>query len=293
MWTKDLVIPPQEIQANPAHDAFDSSITGMRVHELAIVRWLNTRFFVRTGYPIPVVLTKPMLAYDDFVAIWQQPGNVFSYLEDAKDERGTPIYRPWPEAPKYPLITVDRKVWAFDSHRNFGHHWFRHASWVTVSKDVEKRDLARVIQTQMPQAYTYTFQIDHYATRVDGQAYFIEQLQNCWFGSAAEPYTYIKVVHPGVCSLMCRVRQAGDITDSTEDSQPTSGGTRIYRTTVPIAIEGFKYSHDYTQVPVFWRSISRAVNPADLEQAYVTESVDIRDLGKNGVFDSAIGNELP
>ena len=295
MWSEQFVIPPEELsaQATPKHSRFDAGITNMRVHELAVMRWLNHRFLVADGYPMPVLFTKPMSAYSDFRKLWSQDGGPFAYLLQAKDKEGRPLYQPHPTAPAYPLLTVNRKSWKFAPQRNFGSQWFRHAGWATAAKDVKKNDLGTAREQRMPQAWDYSIQVDHYATRPDQQAHFIQELLLGWFPSAATPNTWIKAVYPSIFGRkLIRVLLDGDVTDSTEE-EPAEG-YRVYRTTVNLIVEGWVPDPDFIYVNTFWKEAERAVaiSPTELEQVFspeVTQVQDLRSTENNGVFNTATG----
>jgi hypothetical protein len=139
----------------------------MRYHELALQHWLNRKFFVREGYPIPVVFATPMDAFGQFNKLWSQSNNPFQYLLDAKDEKGTPLYLPYPNPVRYPLLSVYRKGWRYRSYQNFSIHRHRHINWPSVSTIEEglgKCELGNVMTSKMPLAYDYRFQLNHFST---------------------------------------------------------------------------------------------------------------------------------
>jgi hypothetical protein len=295
VWSNHFVIPPEELSANatPKHSRFDANISSMRVHELAVMRWLNQRFLVADGYPMPVLFSKPMSAFSDFRQLWQQDNGPFAYLLQAKDKEGRPLYQPHPSPPIYPLLTINRKSWKFAPQRNFGSQWKRHAGWPTVSNDVKKKDLGTAREQRMPQGWDYSITIDHYATRPDQQAHFIQELQLGWFPSASVPNTWIKAVYPDIFGKkLIRVLLEGDITDSTEE-EPVDN-YRVYRTTVNLIVEGWVPDPDFIYVNTFWVEAEKAtaISPADLEAAFnpeVTQMKDLRDTENNGIFNTATG----
>jgi hypothetical protein len=292
MWQKQFVQPPEDLPPQDRHDRFDSEISGMRVHELAVQRWLNHRFLVAAGYPMPVLFTKPMSAYADFRQYWQQsgPSNPFAYLLQAKDKQGKPLYQPHPAAPAYPLLTINRLSWKFAPQRNFGYDWFRHGGWLSVSKDVTRQELGEVRQTRMPQAWDYRLQIDHYCVRPDSQANFIQELQQGFFPSASVPNTWIKAAFPGILGLkLVRVLLDGDINDATEE-EPVDG-YRVFRTTINVIVEGWLTDPDYLVVPALWKVVGnvQAVPPDTLGQLYSETVVAqvTKEQEENGIFNTA------
>jgi hypothetical protein len=295
MWSKQYVIPPEELSRNatPRHSRFDATVTSMRVHELAVMHWLNERFLVADGYPMPVLFSKPMSAYSDFRKLWSQKGGPFEYLLNAKDKEGRPLYQPHPSPPIYPLLTINRIGWKFDPQRNFGSQWFRHAGWVTVEKNATKRNLAVVREQRMPQAWDYRLQVDHYAMRPDQQAHFIQELQLGWFQSASVPNTWIKAVYPNIFGKkLIRVIQDGDITDSTEEEP--ADNYRVYRTTVNLTVQGWVPDPDFIYVNSFWVEAERAtaISPDQLNEVFspeVSKTEDLRSTENNDVFNSATG----
>ena len=67
----------------------DPELTGMRVHELALARWLHQNFQTRPGYPTPVVFATPMDAFAEFDRLFASANNPFAYL--LKDVNGKKI----------------------------------------------------------------------------------------------------------------------------------------------------------------------------------------------------------
>lgn len=271
-------------------DPHELGVSSMRIHELALQRLLNRKFFIVSGIPIPVLFTKPMSAFSDFTQIWSSENNAFKYLLDAKDKQGTPLYQPLPATPKFPLITVDRKGWSYDSQRSFSLHRNRYVGWPTVSNspDIKKSDLGYVFQAFMPSAWNYKVQVDHYATRPDSQAYFINQLQNCFFPSAATPQFWTEAVYPGVYGARkIRMILDGDISDSTEE-EPVSG-YRVYRTTLNLIIQGWVFPLDYLPIPALWTVVANvaAISPGDVDVLFqISKSEDLRQVEDNNIVDT-------
>lgn len=239
---------------------------------------------------MPVIFTTPMSAFADYKQIWSQPNNAFSYLLNLKVD-GRPAYQPHPSPPSYPLITVKRQDWSFAPQRNFGSQWWRHAGWPSVNKDVVKRDLGTVYQTRMPQAWDYHLQLDHYSTRPDGQAHFIQEFQQGFFPSASIPNTWIKAVYPGVYGTkLIRVLLEGRVADATEEEP--ADGYRVYRTTAAITVEGWIVDPDKLEIPAFWHEVDtvKVVDPLTLATIYsrvIDKGENDRDYEQNPIFDAA------
>jgi hypothetical protein len=188
-------------------------------------------------------------------------------------------------------LTINRLSWKFDPQRNFGSQWNRNAGWPTVASNVKKNDLGVVREQRMPQAWDYRLQIDHYATRPDQQAHFIQELQLGWFPSASIPNTWIKAVYPNIFGKkLVRIVLDGDITDSTEEEPVDS--YRVYRTTVNIIVQGWVPDPDFLYINAFWVQAEnvQAISPQQLNEAFnadVTQTEDLRSTEENGIFNSA------
>jgi hypothetical protein len=302
VWSDALTIPPEEVKFASKDTKFDLSAASMRIHELALQHWLNDKFLIAEGAPVPLIFTKPMSAFADFRQIWsQENGGPFSYLSKLKDSEGRPLYQPHPAPPLFPLLTVNRKSWTFNSTRSFSMQRWRHIGWPTVTSDVKLKDLGYAYQSFMPQAWDYNIQLDHYAVRPDTQAFFIQHLQQSFFPSASVPQFWMTAAYPGVYGLRkVRVELDGDITDATEE-EPVNG-YRVYRTTVNLKIEGWVPEIDYLPVPTFW-SISlgaKAVSPEELLMNYqsiaetsVTVAQDLRSVEDNGIIENRLDSLPP
>lgn len=273
----------------------------MRYHELAVQLWLNSLFFVREGYPIPVVFTSPMDAFSAFQQLWADENNPFSYLFNLKDKNGTPLYAPYPSPVRYPVISVHRKGWKYRQYQNFSIHRWRHINWPTVANagtevygpqadgwDIHKCGLGNVTTSRMPMAWDYKFQIDHFCNRPDTQAFFVEQLmQTFWRTGGTTPQTWINVPYPGWGNRRVRLFLEGDIESMTPE-EPEEGKNVEFRTSFTIVVEGFDIDLRYEIYPALWKIIMRmgAVAPIELEDAvYLTKTVDVRIDGKNPSID--------
>lgn len=231
----------------------DTSISAMRLHELAIQNWLNTRIHVQDGYPVPVIFAPVMDAYSQLQNLWKAPNNPFAYLLDIKDESGTPLYEPHPSNIRYPLLSVQRKSWAFRSSQNYTLHPARIYGWKSDQDNPDRTEMAYVVQRQRPMAWDFTYQIDFLCLRPDTQAYFIEKMMGeFWRTGAPEPQTWITVPYPtwfGVRAV--RMRLTNGIQNMTQEA-PQPGNITEYRTSMQVIVEGYKLDSDYDVVPAFW-----------------------------------------
>lgn len=271
--------------------------TSMRYHELAVQYWLNQLFFVREGYPVPVVFTSPMDAFSYFAQLWADANNPFDYLLNLKDANGTPLYEPHPSPIRYPIISVYRKGWKLRQYQNFSIHRWRHINWPTVANagterygpeaqgwDLTKCRLGNVTTSRMPMAWNYRFQIDHFCNRPDTQAFFIEQLmQEFWRTGGPEPQTWITVPYPGWGNRRVRLYIDGDIENLTPE-EPESGKNVEFRTSFTVVVEGFDVDLRYEIYPALWNIVFRfgPVAPITLNDCFnFTKTVDLRESGTN------------
>jgi hypothetical protein len=264
----------------------------MRYHELALQKWLYSRFFVREGYPIPVVFATPMDAFSQFTRLWSEDKNPFQYLLDVKDETGKPIYEPHPSPVRYPLISVYRKGFKLRPYQNFSTHNWRHVNWPTLSDDVTKSDLGNVTTSKMPMAFDYTFQIDHYCLRPDTQAMFIEKLLRQFWRGGASLQSWLNVSYPGWGERLVRFVVDGDSIDNASPEEPEDGKNTEFRTSFTLKIEGWSVDLDFQIVPALWKIVlgQSSPNPAELNalfEPYVpVATIDLRATGTNLVLDS-------
>jgi hypothetical protein len=227
----------------------------MRYHELAMQAWCYSRFFVREGFPCPLVFGTPMDAFSKFKDLWARDKNPFNYLFDLKDSNGTPLYEPHPSVPRYPLISVMRKGWKFRPHQNSSIHLWRAINWPTVSGDVKREDLGSVTTSYMPMAWDYKFQIDYYSTRPDTQAFFIERMMRQFWRAGGTPQTWIKVNYPGIGSHLVRMYLPDSGLDWATPDVPDSDKIMEYRTTVNVVLEGFSIDVGFLVQPTLWTLI--------------------------------------
>lgn len=293
----NTIVPPQDLPPQIQVSNQDVAVTGMRVHELAIQRWFNRRFFVAEGTPVPVLFAKPMDAFADFQTLWKQHDGALGYLLAAVDKDGKPLYQPFPQPVRLPMISVNRTGWSFSAKRTYSPHWNRHVGWPTVSPNAQKVDLANVYQAEMPTAWDFKYQVDHFSSRPDTQALFIQTFMRTLSKLAAsQAQTWINVLYPGYFGTQpVRVYLPDDsVQDLTEDDPENF---RVYRTSLTLTVEGWSPDPNNIVVPAFWSQVSaaRAVDPASLESQYANaaqQSEDLRLRQANAVFNSVNGLPL-
>lgn len=250
----------------------------MRYHELALQRWLNSTFYVRVGYPIPIVFATPMDAFGAFDRLWRSDNNPYNYLLALVDANGKPLYEPYPSNVRYPLISVFRRGWKYRAYQNFSIFQWRPINWPTVEREVTLSDLGETSVGHRPMAWDYRWQIDHYAMRPDTQAYFIEALMRCFWRTGGVPQTWIPVHYPAWGRYNVRLYLDGDIENTTLE-EPEERKNVEFRTTFTLIMEGFSVDQDIRIVPALWEMLLRAqaVNPGELTSALVLqEQEDLR-----------------
>jgi hypothetical protein len=262
----------------------------MRIHELALQRWFYSRFFVREGYPIPIVFSTPSDAFSTFDMLWKRDKSPFSYLFNVKDDEGKALYEPYPANIRYPLISAFRRGWRYRPEQNYSIHQFRHINWPTVSKDVNKCELGNVTISQRQMAWDYRWQIDHYAMRPDTQAYFVEAVMRSMWMTGGTPQCWVKVHYPVIGNQLVRMFLDGDIENSTTE-EPEDQKQVEFRTTFTLCMEGYSIDQYVKFVPALWslvvRSNALSASPDEIETAFgVQESVDLRAYGSNDTLDS-------
>ena len=277
--------------------------TSMRYHELWLQRWLYSRFFVREGYPVPVVFATPMDAFSLFSKLWADENNPFAYLFALKDEHGTPLYEPYPSPVRYPLISVMRQGVKLRTYQNFSTHRWRHVNWPTVSdtqeipgkeqqgNELTKCDLGEVTTSRMPMAFDYKFQIDHFCLRPDTQAVFLERVINqFWRSGGAHLQTWMQIEYPGWGRQYIRIYIDGDIDTRAPDETQFQDKTVEYRTSFTLTVEGFSIDVAYETVPALWKLIFTTASLDQLEQLTeiqtMSATIDLRSTGTNFVLDS-------
>lgn len=268
--------------------AGDLNNVSSRYHDLALRRWLYHLFFVKEGYPVPVVFASAMDAFAQFQRLWADDKNPFSYLLDLKDDTGKPLYEPHPSPVRYPLLSVYKRGLRYRNYQNFSYHRWRRFNWPTVSDDVDKCDLANVTTSQMPMAWDYRYQIDHFCLRPDTQAFFMEKLMWEMWRTGGIPQTWVLVDYPGWGQQLARLYIEGDIENSTPDA-PNDGEHVEYRTTIQVVLEGFSVDVNYKILPALWELVFRNVPPSpdELDRALnVSTTSDLRIHDNNVTLDS-------
>jgi hypothetical protein len=256
----------------------------MRWHELALQRWCYLNFIVADGYPVPVLFSAPMDAFSQFKNLWKSADNPFKYLLDLVDSNGTPVYEPYPATPKYPLISVHRKGWAFRPSQNYSYKRWRRVSWPTVSDSPAKQDLGTVTTVKMPAAWNFRFQVDHFCLRPETQSNFITALMRTLWRSGGQPQTWLNVEYPGhFYQKNVRMYLDGDI-DSVTPPEPADGQMTEYRTSFGIVVEGYVPDLNYEMFPAAWTMVLNGRLPGnrhELDQIF-SPRIDLRGSDARG-----------
>jgi hypothetical protein len=274
--------------------------TSMRYHELWLQRWLYSRFYVREGYPVPVVFATPMDAFSLFSKLWADDNNPFAYLFSLKDDHGTPLYEPHPSPVRYPLISVSRQGIKLRPGQNFSTHRWRHINWPTVSDtmpipgkeqqgtDLTKCDLGEVMTSRMPMAFDYRFQIDHFCLRPDTQAFFIEKLLNqFWRSGGGMLQTWMDIEYPGWGQQYIRLYLEGDVDNRAPEEADLQEKNVEFRTSFTVVVEGFSIDVAYETVPALWKLVATSARIEDLDQLLIPSfTTDLRTTGYNYVLES-------
>lgn len=274
----------------------------MRYHELAVQRWLYSKFVVREGYPVPVVFATPMDAFTVFTRLWKDDNNPFRFLLDLKDEHGTPLYEPHPSAVRYPLLSVARKPVKYRPYQNFSIHTWKHVNWPTISDtgalpvggrdqtgtNLLKCDLGNVTTSYMPMALDYRFQIDHFCLRPDTQAFYLSRLMRQFWRTGATLQTWMEVNYPGWGPQYVRMYVDGDIVDHSAPEEAEAQDKNIeFRTSYTLVVEGFDLDLEYQTVPALWNIRSSSASPQELDGLfYPPLDLDLRASGTNPVLGS-------
>lgn len=265
-------------------------VTSMRIHELALQKWLYSRFFVREGYPVPVVFSSPMDAFSDFKRLWKADKNPFDYLYQAKDQDGRPLYEPYPSMPKYPLLSIHRQGWEYRTYQNFSIHKWRFVNWPTVNSDVTKCDLGHVTVSQMPMAWNFRFQVDHFALYPSSQAFFIEKLMREFWRTGGSPQTWMSCYYPGWGTQYIRMYLDGNL-DSSTPEEPEEGKQVEFRTTFRVVVEGFSVDTNFQYPPALWTLIVGKKSASIQELRALDDpvaSVDLRTYADNPIMEERL-----
>jgi hypothetical protein len=236
--------------------------TAPRYHDFAVQRWFDSHFFVREGYPIPMVFTSPMDAWSHYEKAWRSEENPFRHLLQIG-------YSPSPAPPRYPLINCHKKGWKLRKNQAFGTSRWRKVNWPTVSDDVTKCDLGNVTQADMPMGLDFTYDITHWSTNPESQNRFIDSVYRHFAPSTSgDLQTWIIAAYPGYGLQAIRAYiPDGQIENGTEQS---GDGKQIeYVTQFTLIVEGFSVDTRFRIVPTLHKIIFKElVPPGELEEAY-------------------------
>ena len=280
------------------YDPLDVPLTGERIHELALQRWCNDQFHVRQGYPTPVIFAMPRDAYGAFLDLWRtatNPENPFHYLLALKDAEGRPIYEPYPSNVRYPLISISRQDSSPRPEQSYGVHRYRRLFWPTVSDDVLRQDLGQVAQAQMPHAWNFRYQIDHYSMRPQTHAAFRTQMRKAFRAFASIPQTFIVARYPGYYGpQLLRMTLEGGVQDTS--GMEFDDKAVEYRSTVTLVIEGYEVSFDMDYLPTLWHLCAgeNPLPPEAISQFFAFNAVQrCWDLREEGGENPVLNDRLP
>lgn len=270
----------------------------MRLHELAVMSWLNGWATVREGYPVPVVFTSPLDAFSHFKNLWADANNPFAYLLALKDDKGTPLYQPHPAPVRYPVISVHRKGWKYRVGQNYSIHRWRHINWPTVSDtgdpipgkpqigtNLLRPQLGDVTTARRPMAFDFRFQVDHFCNRPDTQAFFVEQLVQQMWRTGSTPQTWIPIPYPAYGQMLIRLYLDGDIDNMTPE-EPAEGSNVEFHTSFSIVVEGYFVDLDFRVYPALWQIVAADMDETDPTHLRVAFTADGREGDENSVLDS-------
>jgi len=287
--TPSPVLVPQEALPQRTRQAIVAGNTGMRIHELALQAWFHRHFVVTEGYPVPIVFATPMDAYSSFNTMWKNPDNPFSYLLEAKDDDGTPLYEPYPSNARYPLISIKRNGWGYRIEQSYGYHKMRRQYYPTVSDTAKKSDLGNVVAGMWPNAWNYKFQVDHFCMQARTQAIFIQTLMRAMSTGGGSIQTWIPVNYFGWFGTghkLIRMVLEGDINNISAD-EPSEGQVEM-RTSFNLTLEGYDADINAELHPTLWSMLSHEVSPQDLGTLYPMQlfQQDFRSSNANPVFNT-------
>lgn len=226
----------------------------MRIHELALQRWLNQVFIFKEGFPVPVIFATPKDAHAEFLRIWKLDNNPYCYLLELKDDRGNPVYNANPPTVIYPLLSVTRLDWRHRVQQSAGYHVNRAAYYPTVQGNgsVTQNDMAWAASLGMPTAWDFRFQIDHYCMFPQTQAVFLNRLMREFRFSGGSPQTFIVARYPFPHQKKyIRAYLESDIQNVSTDANPD--GAQEYRTSFNLVLEGFWMDFKTQFNPVLWQ----------------------------------------
>ena len=240
-----------------------------------------------------------MDAFSEFSKLWSDADNPYAYLSEAKDEKGTPLYLPYPAPVRYPIISVFRRNYKLRNSHNFSIHNLRHINWPTVADDAPKTygkeqqgtdlklgDLGYVTVSRYPMATDYRFQIDFFCNRPDTQAFFLAQFwREFWRTGGPQMQTWIPVGYPLLGTKLVRLYVDGEIENMTPEV-PEQDKNVEFRVSATVVLEGYEVDLNYKIHPALWELVMRsgAATPTVIAQAmqYTADmdfekTVDMRD----------------
>jgi hypothetical protein len=283
-------------------DRVDSlEFTSVRIHELALQRWLYKAFPIQDGgYPTPVVFTTPKDAHAEFSRLFKAGNNPFAYLLKIKDAKGNPVYNPHPSNVFYPLISVKRLDWQYRANQSYSFHRNRTPFWATSDKDgskVKLNDLGVAANMQHPAAWDFRFQVEYFCKTPQTMAVFVNRLQRKLWVSGGVPQTFIVARYPfphGPQYL--RMYLDGGINNVSEEG--SNENQQEYRISFNLTVEGYSVDYRIVFSPVLWQiGLAREQFPLpadELERYFDFNSVyagldDVRVGQQNPAIESRAG----
>jgi hypothetical protein len=235
-------------------DLQDIELTSVRMHSLALWRWLYACFPIPSvGVPTPVVAARPMDAYGEFDRMRANPNGPFQYLQ----QPGV-----WPANARVPLISFNLLHLAPRPLHSFNLGANRHLGWVSVGSLTNIDQLSSISQTRYPTAWDFAFQVDFWTYRPDDMARYAEQLQEQFkLTNAGNPSVFIRCVYPGGTQLIKTYLQGNlDFPNDGADDKP-----QTYRLSVTLVMEGWRHDQVVITTPTLWYlSYAIQLGPGDV-----------------------------
>jgi len=239
-----------------ADDKVDTlEFTSVRIHELALQRWLYQSFPIQDGaYPTPVVFATPKDAHSEFARLFKAGNNPFAYLLKATDSRGNPVYNPHPSNVFYPLLNVKRLNWRYRASQSYAYHRNRRIYYPTAEQhagQVVLNDLANAASTMMPSAWDFRFQIDYFCKNPQTMSTFVNRLQRKLWAGGGTPQMFIIARYPfphGPQYL--RMFLESDIDNVTQEGD--NENNQELRVSFVVCIEGYAVDFKTVFSPVLW-----------------------------------------
>jgi hypothetical protein len=242
---------------DPIDDKVDSlEFTSVRIHELALQRWLYKAFPLQEGgYPTPVIFATPKDAHAEFTRTFQSAQNPFKYLLEIKDAKGHPVYNPHPSNVFYPLISVKRTGWNYRPSQSYGYHRNRRMFWPTSDKDptlVRLENLGTAAGNQMPTAWDFRFQVDYLCQKPQTMSVFVNRLQRKLWVSGGVPQTFIVARYPFPHGKQyLRMYLDGGIQSITQEGD--NENNQEFRISFTLCVEGYAVDFRTVFSPVMWQ----------------------------------------